>query len=225
MARGPGEPPALNGHRVVTGADLRATFVEQDDALENPVRFRRRILHGAVLVALAGLVIAGIVVALAIINGQLTVPTPERSKEASSLCPAETHEYLPPESVTVNVYNSTSRPGLARGVADEFAARKFVVGAIANKSTGFRGVALVVSGAAGQSAALSVQRQVPGSDYFQDGRADATVDVILTDDFKELAKPEQVDQAPGRLSCPREDRRLVDEFSWPVTPAAASPAK
>ncbi len=224
MARGPDEPPALHGHRIVTGADLRATFVEQDDTLDNPVRFRRRILHGSVLVALGSLVIAGIVVALAIINGQLTIPTPERSTAATSLCPAETHEYSPPESVTVNVYNSTSRPGLARGVADELAARKFMVGAVANKSSRFRGVAQVVSGAAGQSAALSVQRQLPGSDYFQDGRPDASVDVILSDDFKELATPEQVDQGPGRLSCPREDRRLVDDVSGPLTPAAAARA-
>lgn len=212
----------MNGHRVVTGADLRATFVEQDDTLDNPVRFRRRILHGVVLVALAGLVIAGVVVALAIINGQITIPTPERSKEASSLCPAESYTYAAPESVTVNVYNSTSRPGLARGVADNLAARQFRVGAVANKAAGFRGVALVVSGAAGRTEAFTVQRQLPGSDYVQDGREDATVDVVLADGFKALAAPENVDRTPGRLSCPREDRRDVDDASLPVSRSGPS---
>ena len=84
-------------------------------------------------------------------------------------------------------------------------------------------MALVVSGAAGQSAAFSVQRNLPGSDYFQDGRTDPSVDVILTGDFKELAKPELVDQTPGQLSCPREDRRIVDESGSPVD-ADAGPA-
>ena len=89
------------------------------------------------------------------------------------MCPAATYDYTPPEKVNVNVYNSTSRPGLARTVADEFAARKFLVGAVGNTTSSYRGVALIVSGAAGQSAAFSVQRNVPGSDYFQDGRTDA----------------------------------------------------
>ena len=92
--------------------------------------------------------------------------------------------------------------------------------AVGNTTSSYRGVALVVSGAAGQSAAFSVQRNVPGSDYLQDGRTDPSVDVILTGDFKELAKPELVDQTPGQLSCPRENRRIVDESTWPLTPTA-----
>jgi hypothetical protein len=44
------------------------------------------------------------------------------------------------------------------------------------------------------------------------------VDVIITGDFKELAKPELVDQTPGQLSCPRENRRIVDEATLPAVP-------
>ena len=148
------------------------------------------------------MIVAAIVVALAIMNGQIKLPTSERSRAAVSVCPAATFDYTPPAKINLNVYNSTSRPGLARSVADEFAARKFMVGTVANTTSSYRGVALVVSGAAGQSAAFSVQRNLPGSDYFQDGRTDPSVDVILTGDFKELAKPELVDQTPGKLSCP-----------------------
>jgi hypothetical protein len=120
------------------------------------------------------------------------------------------------------VYNSTSRPGLARSVADEFLARKFVVGAVANTDAGYRGVAAVVSGAAGQSAAFSVQRNVPGSDYYQDDRTDPSVDVILAGDYESLAPPELVDQTPGQLSCPRESRRIADDDMWPVIPTAGA---
>ncbi|MHA7223620.1 LytR C-terminal domain-containing protein [Arthrobacter sp. RHLT1-20] len=219
MARSPKDVTVLHGHHVITGSDLRETFVE-DAELENPVRMRRRILHGVVLVLLVGLIAAAIVVALAIMNGQIKIPTAERSHSAASVCPAAAYDYTPPEKINLNVFNSTSRPGLARTVADEFAARKFIVGAVANTTSSYRGVALVVSGAAGQSAAFSVQRNLPGSDYFQDGRTDPSVDVILTGDYEALAKPELVDQTPGKLSCPREDRRIVDDSLWPVVPTA-----
>ncbi|HSO89557.1 MAG TPA: LytR C-terminal domain-containing protein [Arthrobacter sp.] len=220
MARKPKDVTVLHGHQVISGSDLRATFV--DDGLhDNPVRMRRRILHGVVLVLLVGLVAAAVVAALAIMNGQIKIPTAERIQADVSFCTEARFDYTPPEKVNLNVYNSTSRPGLARSVADEFAARKFIVGAVANTTSGYRGVALVVSGAAGQSAAFSVQRNLPGSDYFQDGRTDPSVDVILTGDFKELAKAEVVDQTPGQLSCPREDRRIVDESGRPMTPAVA----
>jgi hypothetical protein len=94
------------------------------------------------------------------------------------------------------------------------------VGAVSNTESGYRGVAAVVSGAAGQSAAFTVQRNVPGSDYFQDSRTDASVDVILTGDFKELAAADRVDQTPGTLSCPRDSRRIADDAKWPVIPSA-----
>ena len=219
MARKPKDVTVLHGHRVITGPDLRATFVEDDELHDNPVRMRRRILHGVVLVLLVALVAAAIMMALAIMNGQIKIPAAERSQAAASVCPEARFDYTPPEKVNLNVYNSTSRPGLARSVADEFADRKFIVGAVANTTSSYRGVALVVSGAAGQSAAFSVQRNLPGSDYFQDGRTDPSVDVILTGDFQELANPELVDQTPGQLSCPREDRRIVDESGRPMTPA------
>jgi hypothetical protein len=224
MVRRPKDPTVRHGHRVVTASELDAAFVQPDGTEGNPVRRRRRILHGLVLVLLVGLIAAGIVTALAIMNGQIKIPTAERSSAAASLCPDATFDYTAPEKISLNVFNSTSRPGLARTVADEFAARKFIVGAVGNTTSSYRGVALVVSGAAGQSAAFSVQRNLPGSDYVQDGRTDPSVDVILTSDYKELAKPELVDQTPGRLSCPRETRRIADDPQWPVMPTAVPPS-
>ena len=159
---------------------------------------------------------------VAIISGQLKLPTTAGSDEPPAVCPAATFDYTPNEQINLNVYNSTSRPGLARTVADELLGRKFVVGAVANTEAGYRGVAAVVSGAAGQSAAFTVQRNVPGSDYFQDDRTDASVDVILAGDYKALAAADRVDQTPGTLSCPRESRRIADDSKWPVIPTAAA---
>jgi hypothetical protein len=218
VARRPKDDTVLHGHHVITGSDLRATFADDDEELANPSRRRRRILHGVVLVLLVGLIAAGIVLALAIMNGQVRIPTAERSTPPASVCPEATYDYTPPDKIHLNVFNSTSRPGLAKSVADEFGARKFMVVSVANTTSSYRGVALVVSGAAGQSAAFTVQRNLPGSDYLQDDRTDPSVDVILTGDYKELASPELVDQTPGKLSCPREDRRIVDDSQWPVEP-------
>ena len=187
---------------------------------DETARVRRRVLHGVVLVLLAGLIAAGIIVAMAIINGRLKIPAAEPAPAPVSSCPASMFDYVPNDKINLNVYNSTTRAGLARSVADEFLARKFVVGNVSNTNAGSRGVAAVVSGAGGQSAAFTVQRNVPGSDYFQDGRTDASVDVILAQDYKALVPPDLVDQTPGKLSCPRESRRIADTNRLPVTPAA-----
>jgi hypothetical protein len=219
MARKPKNARILHGHRVVTGPELRATFEAAGDP-DDPVRLRRRVVHGVVLVLLLGLIAGAIITALAIINGHLKLPSTAASDEPRTTCPAATFDYTPPEQINLNVFNSTSRPGLARAVADELLARKFVVGNVANTEAGYRGVAAVVSGAAGQSAAFTVQRHVPGSDYFQDGRTDASVDVIVAGDYKELAAADRVDQTPGTLSCPRESRRIADDAKWPVIPTA-----
>src|SRR6476620_4901469 len=220
MARKPKDARVLHGHRVVTEAELRATF-EADGDPDDPVRLRRRVVHGVVLVLLLGLIAGAIITAFAIINGHIKLPTPAASEEPRSTCPSATFYYTPPERINLNVFNSTSRPGLARTVADELLARKFVVGNVANINAGYRGVAAVVSGAAGHAAAFTVQRHVPGSDYFQDGRTDTSVDVILAQDYKALTPADLVDQTPGKLSCPRESRRIADTDKLPVMPAAA----
>jgi hypothetical protein len=46
------------------------------------------------------------------------------------------------------------------------------------------------------------------------------VDVILTEDFKGLTRPELVDQTPGRLSCPRENRPVADQSKVTPKPTA-----
>lgn len=217
MARKPKDVSVYHGHRVVTGPDLRATFVEPEDPADIPGRMGRRIVHGVVLVLLVALIISAGLVAVGIINGMIKLPAAiNEPRTSASLCPDTTFDYVPPESVTINVYNATNRPGLARTAADALLARQFVLKEVSNSDATYRGVAAVISGAAGQSAAFTVQRHLPGSDYFQDARTDATVDVVLSTDYSDLAAAELVDQTPGKLSCPRETRRVADPAPWPV---------
>ncbi|MEE2570803.1 LytR C-terminal domain-containing protein [Pseudarthrobacter sp. J64] len=217
MTRKLKDPSVFHGHRVVTGPDLRATFTEPEDPADVPGRMARRIVHGVVLVLLLALIISASLVALGIMNGHIKLPAAVNEPRTTvSLCPATTFDYVPPESVNVNVYNATNRPGLARSAADALLARKFVVAEVGNSDAPYRGVAAVISGAAGQSAAFTLQRHLPGSDYFQDARSDASVDVVLSTNYADLAAPELVDQTPGKLSCPRETRRVADPAPWPV---------
>jgi LytR cell envelope-related transcriptional attenuator len=217
----PKDPSRLHGHRVVTGPELRATLLAQATADENPGRFRRRLGHSIVLALLLGIIAAGIVVALAIMSGQIKVPGAVKAKEPVAVCPTAVFDYLPNNQVTINIFNATSRPGLARTVADQFQARGYEVVEVGNKGTSYRGVAIVMAGASGEAAAFNVQRNLPGTDFFQDLRSDASVDIILTEDFKALTAPELVDQTPGSLSCPRESKRIADESRWPVIPTAS----
>ncbi|GAA2869467.1 hypothetical protein GCM10010523_31970 [Paenarthrobacter ilicis] len=212
----PKDVTQLHGHHVVTGPELRATFAE-DEAVERS-RFRRRLLHGIVLVLLVGVIAAGAVGAWAVMNGVIKVPTAIASKAPTSLCPTATFDYLPNETVNLNVFNATSRSGLAGTVAAEFTARGFKVASVANSQTAYSGVGAVVSGAKGQAAAFNIQRNLAGTDYFQDNREDGSVDVILTPGYEGLVEPQLVDQTPGKLLCPREDQRIADNSKWPVVP-------
>lgn len=212
----PKDVTQLHGHHVVTGSELRATFA--DDPTVRRGSFGRRLFHGIVLVLLVGIIAAGAVGAWAIMNGVIKVPTAVASKAPSSLCPTTTFDYVPNETVNLNVFNATSRGGLAGTVAAEFTARGFKVGSVANSDTAYSGVGVVVSGVKGQAAAFNVQRNLAGTDYFQDNREDGSVDVILTPGYEGLVEPQLVDQTPGKLLCPREDLRIADKSKWPVVP-------
>lgn len=214
--RRPKDVTQLHGHHVVTGPELRATFAE--DARTHKGRFGRRLFHGIVLVLLVGVIAAGAAGAWAIMNGVIKVPTAIASKAPSGLCPATTFDYVPNETVNLNVFNATSRGGLAGTVAEQFTARGFKVASVDNSDTAYSGVGVVVSGVKGQAAAFNVQRNLVGTDYFQDNREDESVDVILTPGYEGLVEPQLVDQTPGKLLCPREDLRIADNAKWPIVP-------
>lgn len=212
----PKDVTQLHGHHVVTGPELRATFA--DDAPVRRSSFGRRLFHGIVLVLLLGVIAAGAVGAWAIMNGVIKVPTAIASKAPSSLCPSATFDYVPNETVQLNVLNATSRSGLAATVADQFTARGYKVASVGNSDTAYSGIGVVVSGVKGQAAAFNIQRNLAGTDYFQDNREDESVDVIITPGYEGLVEPQLVDQTPGKLMCPREELRIADNSKWPIIP-------
>lgn len=200
MSRRPRDLTQYHGHRVVNGEQLRTQFEEDPDQTEISHRMWRRIRHGAAITLLVTLVVFGAGTAWAILTGYVTIPQPAATPTVST-CPSGTFDYLPPEKVTVNVLNAAGREGLAGQVADQLKERKFAVKNVDNERLLAPAAAVVRGGFAGEAAAFTLQRHVPGSVYIRDGRSDASVDLILEPGFKELADPTLVDQTPGPIVC------------------------
>jgi hypothetical protein len=90
--------------------------------------------------------------------------------------------------VHVNVYNSTSRNGLAASVATALGKRSFVVDTVANDPlhANVTGTALVRYGTKGVEAAKLVRAQVPKATMRHDKRKGTDVDLVLGDAFRRL---------------------------------------
>lgn len=197
------DPLEYHGRQVITGEDLNRAF-DQDGS--GDIRsYRRRILHGIVLTLLVAVIIAAIVVALAIIRGDisLTQSDPPRPTAAPTpTCRAGAFSYPPNKTITLRIYNSTNRAGLASGVAAELKTRGYKVAKVGDKPMQVKiGTALIISGRSGQANAFNLQRNVPDTEYMMDTRKSTTVDVVLGEKFKSLVGINLVDHTPGPLNC------------------------
>ena len=197
------DPTEWHGHRIVTEDDLGAVFDPEAEAAEQ-LRHRRRVRHRIVIGVLAGLIVAAALFATAVLQGWIVLSEPEKAPVAATGCPAGPFAYQAPDTITVNVYNTTPTAGLATQVSDALAERGFQRGTVGNSSVNREGMtAIVVSGPEGEAAAFTLQQQIAGTQYVQDDRADTTVDVVLGSGYTELVAPEKVlTTAAGPMSCP-----------------------
>ncbi len=114
-----------------------------------------------------------------------------------------------PGQITVNVLNATTRSGLAQQTADELKKRGFRIGEVTNAPEEFDkkldGAGVLLGPDAADKAALPVLgTQLPGAEARTDAaREDATVDLIIGDGFKGLARPADADAALAELTAPR----------------------
>jgi hypothetical protein len=115
-------------------------------------------------------------------------------KEQACEAVAEAPPSLDPATLTLRVFNATDTAGLANTVAEAFRARGFIVGEVANDSSGreVTGVGELRHGPRGTEAAEYVRLYLPDAGDFPDTRADATVDVVIGPEFTTLATPEEI---------------------------------
>ncbi|TAK68174.1 MAG: LytR family transcriptional regulator [Actinomycetota bacterium] len=129
--------------------------------------------------------------------------TPEASPSSSAPRPCTTVTLVPgtglpkPGQVTVNVYNATTRPGLAADTSTVLKSRGFVVGKVANDplQKTITAPAEIRHGATGLAGAQLAAYYVPGAILLADPRTDATVDVVLGTGFTSVAGAKAVQRA------------------------------
>jgi hypothetical protein len=173
-------------------------------------RERQAVIFGAVLAGLATIGLG----AAAVWTGSMESPV---SRDWTTISPSPTEtvmtvpcvaaETLPVayDDITVNVYNATSRPGLAGSVADLLGQRGFGIGETDNYSIKLRGVGRIGFGAQGVAAAYTLWAHIPGAVLAYDARTDASVDLALGGEYAQLveldrvplAADEPLEPAPG----------------------------
>ncbi|MEV7690159.1 LytR C-terminal domain-containing protein [Streptomyces bungoensis] len=128
-----------------------------------------------------------------------------RTKQATAV----RHEVLPkPGLITVNVYNATTRGGLAKSTADTLKKRGFKIGTVGNASKQYdkkvKGTGLLLGPAAALNSSLPVlATQLDGAERRTDGRKGGDVDLILGDGFKNLTQQAAADRALAKLTAPQ----------------------
>jgi LytR cell envelope-related transcriptional attenuator len=134
-----------------------------------------------------------------------TAHSTAKSTAKPSGSPAPTLVALPsPSAITVNVYNATTRKGLAKTTSLELASRGFRTDKVANDPAKkiIAASAEIRYGPAGAVNAKVVAAQVVGPVMIQDHRKDASVDFVLGDGYASLATPEQASAVVSAIASP-----------------------
>lgn len=122
-------------------------------------------------------------------------PPPPTSPATTAVCiPAAA-----PGKTIVNVFNATSKNGLARTAATAMRAQGFVIAVVANDPLQKKvtGAAEIRYGPTGAERAQAVLLRVPSASLVKDTRTDTTVDLVLGDRFTRIVVP-----AKGAGTCP-----------------------
>jgi LytR cell envelope-related transcriptional attenuator len=160
---------------------------------ESPVSiYRRRRRRRAVitLMIVTSLLLATVLYAASYVEGWVGTTTPNAVANASCFG-AGVKPARKPGDVTVNVYNSTPRPGLAQSVASTLEEQGFTVAAVDNDPLGrtVPGVGEIRHGPSGATAAVIAGARLPGVGLVQDDRANTSVDLVLGHRFRKLYAP------------------------------------
>jgi hypothetical protein len=193
---------------------------------ESPLwRQRRRRRQRVTMTVIVLLVVATGVGAYAYEQGWFDKPSADVAVAPVPPCPSPTATSLTAADVKVNVYNSTSRNGLASTVAAALGKRSFTIGTVANDPLHAHvpGTALVRYGSEGAEAAKVLTAQVPKATMRRDKRKGATVDLVLGDAFQRLTPAAA--SAPTTASTPtRTPASTCTPAVTPTSPATGPPS-
>ena len=160
-------------------------------------RRRRRLRALLTMTCVAVLLLGSVVYASSHVMGWVGTATPKALANAS--CNGATSsQALKPGDVTINVYNSTARLGLAATVASSLQKQGFSIVTIDNDPLGkaLLGVGEIRHGQSGLEGAKLAALRLPGAKLVLDGRMDASVDMVVGKRFRALKVPPKV--APAK---------------------------
>ncbi|WP_182112313.1 MULTISPECIES: LytR C-terminal domain-containing protein [unclassified Actinotalea] len=209
----------------------------EETAADRERRLRRRRQHERQAVVFGSLIAALAVAGLgsaAVYTGVISAPfldrefsTPPPDAGAAALppppCPPEGTLPVQYNTVTINVLNGAGTSGLAGSTRDALTARGFAVLTAGNYPAKLPGTAQITFGEAGLAAAYTLAAHVTTPTLVLDQRADASVDLVLGQEFGSLVESNAVvlDQAApltGVAGCvPLEEARAA------ALPAPAAP--
>jgi hypothetical protein len=155
-------------------------------------------------------VLGGLVLLAAVAAGWAIAKDAQTGDRRATSCVQTTVPFARtvPESATgirVNVYNATSRSGLAGEVAQELLARGFTVDQVGNDplQAAVAGVAQIRYGPRGAGMAQVLRAELPGAEAKLIDRRDAEVDVVVGMAYERLATVAEYQQERVRLGAPR----------------------
>lgn len=157
--------------------------VEQDAAPRHTWRHVRT--------AVTLLILVGFVVGAAWYSwNEVVADDADTTRVSPSCVPVEATDAPKPKNIELNVYNATTRSGLARDVASKMRKRGFAILEIDNDPLGktIRASAEVRSHPDQEKAAGVVVAMVPGAKFVPDERESSAVDLVLGEDFEKLAQ-------------------------------------
>jgi hypothetical protein len=157
------------------------------------------------------LILMAVLVAIALILVLVAVFKDKQSGSnySGAGCPAgavkvKTRPLPDPKQIKVNVFNGTSKPGLATAVAGDFRSRGFTVVSVNNAPAPYDGVAKLVYGPKELAAATVVDSYFLGSAFsdFEIKRTNDVVDVTVGTQYTTLGTKTEVNQSQAQLGNP-----------------------
>lgn len=178
-----------------------------DDSIIDDDEARRRQMWRHLRAAITLVVLVVLVVGGALLSWRkVTSDDESTSPQAGPTCaPTQAKNAPKPKSITLNVYNATSRNGLAAEVANKMAKRGFKVSDVANDpmNESVDGSAQIRASADQQAAVSVVMGHVPGAEFVVDDRSTGSVDLVLGDAFEKLANANRATPVAASLpTCP-----------------------
>lgn len=194
-------PPGMGGKYRITG--------DKYPRMRRPRRRSKMIVATVASVVALGLAGWGTLQLIDVFTGgDKTASAADRTEHCASPKPSAPAKALPkPGKITVNVYNATTRSGLAKAAADELKKRGFKIGEVGNATAAYDkkvpGTGLLLGAPAAADGSFPVLgTQLPGATTKTDARKNAEVDLIIGKKFTAFSKPQVAASALTALTKP-----------------------